>query len=288
MKNKVLIIIGLICVFVCSMNVTAQTLEERVRILEERVNLLITDNQNRDTAYENKLNAAKQTMTTGQQTFEVTVNDRLTAANNALTQLRTDLTTELSNNKTNLINLISDSSPVGTVIGFLGNQPANLPANWKLCDGSMVTRAEFPKLFEIMGFTGDSSVLPDLSGQFLRGINVKANVDPDGKRKSGTAQLDMFQSHKHNDSGHKHTNTAGGSVTIPNTFGEMTDCGNSCNVNGNEGNQGDRSFTVSVGVTIDIGNAIITNPVESDQGTPRIGIETRPKNVAVYWIIKVK
>lgn len=293
MKNKFLIVIWMVCGFFCSISVKAQTVEElneKVRVLEEKVNALITENQARDTAYESKFNTTKQEMTAQQQSFQNTINGSIESISNSQTQLRSEITSDLANTKTNLTKLVSDNSPVGTVLGFLGSQPEFLPVNWKLCDGSNVTRNEFPKLFEVMNFTGESAALPDLSGQFLRGIDVNNNTvrdDPDGKRRPGNVQPDMFQSHKHIDSGHGHSASASGSVTIPDTFGEMTDCGDSCNVNGNEGIR-DVSKTVSVSVSIGSGNANITNPVESDQGVPRIGVETRPKNVAVYWVIKVK
>jgi hypothetical protein len=59
------------------------------------------------------------------------------------------------------------------------------PPGWLVCDGAQVSRAEYSKLYEIIGNAfgeGDGSStfhLPDLRGRFLRGVSGTTNFDPD-------------------------------------------------------------------------------------------------------------
>jgi len=193
--------------------------------------------------------------------------------------------------------------PVGSVMSWPG--PTNkIPSNYMVCDGKELDRTQFQALFNAIGtIWGGTAVnkfkIPDLRGYFLRGVDGGAGRDPDSGSRTpsgtspandvGSTQADMMQAHKHTDNGHAHAATTTGSVpNIPSTFGEMVDCGDSCNVNGNEGNQGTFSPPISASTTIQPGFAQLTDPVESTAGAPRIGKETRPKNAYVYWIIRVK
>ncbi|KAG9959555.1 hypothetical protein KCU61_g7361, partial [Aureobasidium melanogenum] len=80
-----------------------------------------------------------------------------------------------------------DMVPVGTVIGIPGEKAPNA-AYWKLCDGSYITRAEFPQYAQVCGSIWGASdkdhvCLPDLRGMFLRGVDNNISgpggVDPD-------------------------------------------------------------------------------------------------------------
>jgi hypothetical protein len=72
--------------------------------------------------------------------------------------------------------------PVGTVVALAGDARAGVPNGWLLCDGSEVSRDEYPALFAAIGTTysaGDRTStfnLPDYRGLFLRGVD-----DPDGR-----------------------------------------------------------------------------------------------------------
>jgi hypothetical protein len=72
--------------------------------------------------------------------------------------------------------------PPGTVIAFAG---ATIPAGWKLCDGSQISRTTYSKLFNAIGTSwgsGDGTTtfhLPDLRGRFLRGVDGGTTRDPD-------------------------------------------------------------------------------------------------------------
>jgi microcystin-dependent protein len=104
--------------------------------------------------------------------------------------------------------------PVGTILPYGGQE---VPEGWLECNGDMVSRKDYPDLFEAIGTlwgTGDQEGtfrLPDLRGQFLRGQDHGAHVDPDidlrevksgadGANKDvvGSYQGDEIKTHTHN------------------------------------------------------------------------------------------
>ena len=102
--------------------------------------------------------------------------------------------------------------PVGSVISYAGVTP---PEGWLICDGSAVPRSLFPDLFAAIGTAwgaGDGSAtfnLPDLQGQFLRGVAGVSTDDPDKATRTakytggntgnnvGTYQSDEIKTHNH-------------------------------------------------------------------------------------------
>ncbi len=104
------------------------------------------------------------------------------------------------------------SVPVGSVISFAGE---NIPENYLICDGSEISRTEYSELFTALGESwgaGDGSSsfnLPDLRGQFIRGVDGSADVDPNKENRTaihtggntgnnvGTYQQDEFKNHNH-------------------------------------------------------------------------------------------
>ena len=111
---------------------------------------------------------------------------------------------------------------------------APLTDDWILCDGQAINRSKYVNLFNRIGETygdGDTTTtfnVPDYRGQFLRGQDEGAGVDPDAAGRTdrgdgvtgdniGTKQADAFQSHTHT---HNLANfTASGNTTRsrPNT-----------------------------------------------------------------------
>jgi microcystin-dependent protein len=77
---------------------------------------------------------------------------------------------------------VADLIPPGMISAFGG---AVAPTGYLLCDGSAVSRTTYAALFSVIGTNygaGDGSStfnLPDLRGQFLRGVDGSAGVDPD-------------------------------------------------------------------------------------------------------------
>src|SRR4051812_7843459 len=74
--------------------------------------------------------------------------------------------------------------PVGTIIAYAGTLP--VPGDtYLVCDGSLASSSSFPELARVLrgawGSSGSSGAfrLPDLRGQFLRGVTMGALTDPD-------------------------------------------------------------------------------------------------------------
>ncbi|EAQ64010.1 35 kDa protein-like [Marinomonas sp. MED121] len=118
--------------------------------------------------------------------------------------------------------IMGDAMPVGSVIAFAGeirtsgDKPfeTNLPMfNWLKCDGSSLEVAQYPELFSALGYryggSGQKFNLPDLRGEFLRGVDVdssnnkKASLEGrkgaanGGNHEVGSTQGFALQSHVH-------------------------------------------------------------------------------------------
>lgn len=136
------------------------------------------------------------------------------------------------------------------------------PLGYLAAGGQAVSRTTYSRLFEAIGTTygsGDGSTtfnVPDLRGEFIRGWDNGRGVD--SGRDIGTSQLDAFQ-------GHVHT---GGTVYSFEGDGDGVD-------SNNEGYS-----NVSIG-SLQTGYA-----TDGTNGTPRVDSETRPRNVALFAIIK--
>jgi hypothetical protein len=169
----------------------------------------------------------------------------------------------------------------GTISAFGG---ASVPADsgWLLCDGKAVSSQQYPQLFSaistnwgggVSGSTNDFN-LPDLRGLFLRGVNGQRTdflsgstnyMDPDvpSRTKSpsggsvgnkvGSLQGDIYAIHSH-----PAHNTAQGTGFIEGTYSP--------------------AFQVSSGTGLGMATFVETGF--------RGGLETRPKNAYVNYIIK--
>jgi microcystin-dependent protein len=88
--------------------------------------------------------------------------------------------------------------PAGAIIfGVM----VSTPNNFLLCNGAAVSRTTYADLFAAISTTfgsGDGSTtfnLPDLRGQFIRGVDGGRGLDP--SRVAGSNQAAQFQSHAH-------------------------------------------------------------------------------------------
>ena len=102
--------------------------------------------------------------------------------------------------------------PSGVVFPFAGS---TAPYGYLVCDGSAISRSDYPSLFAALGTShgsGDGSTtfnLPDYRGRFMRGVDGTAGNDPDKAARTamaaggntgnmvGSVQLDQFKSHTH-------------------------------------------------------------------------------------------
>lgn len=173
---------------------------------------------------------------------------------------------------------------------------ATLPAGWLECNGAAISRTTYAELYSILGTTygaGDGSTtfnIPDYRGQFLRGKDGGAAVDPDRTARTnrgdgttgdavGTKQTSAVVSHSHTFSGSGSTSTTGAhghqmsfvtaTVYATGGSGQALFSVGSGSAN-NTSTDGDHAHTVTVSGT--------TN----NTGT---STETRPTNVGVIFII---
>lgn len=141
------------------------------------------------------------------------------------------------------------SVPVGSIMMHGANAA---PTGWLECDGAAVSRTTYAALFSAIGTvfgTGDGSTtfnVPDMRGEFARGWDDGRGVD--SGRVFGSAQADEFEAHLH-------------SVQPPAASGEA----------------GSGSTTTGSG-----GVETITAYNTNSTG----GTETRPRNIALLYIIK--
>lgn len=204
------------------------------------------------------------------------------------------------------------AAPVGQ-IGMFWRSTA--PAGWLVCDGSAVDREDYADLFAVIGVSagpGDGSTtfnLPDLRGEFLRGLDGGRGVDTG--RTLGSAQGSQFAAHTHgsgdlttSQSGdHQHgagtltTSGAGShfhnkhpSVRILTESGGDRGLDSSGDSRGNISDSDpitdtapDHTHTVT-GETGEGGNH--QHSLSGNTGSAGTGTETRPRNVALLFCIK--
>lgn len=104
-----------------------------------------------------------------------------------------------------------DRIPPGAVMAFAME---TVPAGWLKCNGTTKNVADYPDLFNAIGYTYGGILLtefkiPDYRGYFLRGWANGSNTDPDADERTqsgngntigdhvGTKQQDEFQNHAH-------------------------------------------------------------------------------------------
>jgi len=144
--------------------------------------------------------------------------------------------------------------PTGAILPY-GGHVATVPVGWFLCDGAVKSKTTYPDLFAVIGYSfggsGDNFYLPDLKGMFLRGLDTSGTYDVNGSTRTiGSYQEDTLQTHHHTIDGR-----SGASAGIQ---------------------------TVALAAS----NGTASEPSTDITAGANIGAETRPKNVAVNYIIK--
>lgn len=105
----------------------------------------------------------------------------------------------------------SSGVPVGAVMHYPVN---SIPAGWLKANGAAVSRSTYAGLFAVIGTTygvGDGSTtfnLPDLRGEFVRGLDDGRGVD--AGRAVGSAQAGQMPAHTHGHAGDGIVVQAGG------------------------------------------------------------------------------
>ncbi len=147
--------------------------------------------------------------------------------------------------------------PIGGIIAWhkdFANTPALL-SNYVECNGQVLSDSQ--SLY-------DGQTIPDLNGnaRFLRGSAT-----------SGTEEADAFQGHNHN------INESGEVGAVDIRDGSGGGAGGFTNSRLGVGNSG----------TASLGSLWVDDPkTDGVNGTPRTDSETRPINMSVVWVMRIK
>jgi hypothetical protein len=151
---------------------------------------------------------------------------------------------------------VADAVPLGAILPFYGNEQ-QLPTDYLFCHGGAIAKTSYPELYghlvtanPLLRVDEERALLPDLRGEFLRGWDYDGSIDP--KRHVGSWQADEIKAHDHE---------------IPYNV-QVWWPGHGSFASGRD--QGD--------------DQNVANPQTKLTG----GKETRPRNVAVAFIIRAK
>ena len=192
----------------------------------------------------------------------------------------------------NLSFSIVQGVPSGSVFALAGTQ-TGVPSGYLECDGSSVSRSTYAALFAVIGTTygsasGSTFNLPNLRGQFIRGVNTTGS-GTDANRNIGSSQSEDNKSHNHSISLSGTTSNkslTGGIRKISegfNSFGSTSGVFTKTQ-DGTSAITGSSSTSPVGGVDIDASH----DHTFSASGTSGSqGSEARPRNIAMMYIIKV-
>lgn len=161
-----------------------------------------------------------------------------------------------------------NQNPVGMIVHSMLTEAqfqAINGTNWVLADGRDVTGSAYAQITL-------NTTAPDARGLFLRSAGTRGSAIGGITYSGGSAgntSNDSVQGHKHTDSGHSHVanfGTGGGTSGM----GFM-----------------DFDYNTNERAVIQNGSANLGDPTATTYGTPRVGAETKPANLAVNVFIKI-
>lgn len=202
-----------------------------------------------------------------------------------------------------IVNLLKDELlPIGSILMYPSE---NIPDNFLACDGSELSKKVYSDLYALIkgtwGETKDTFFLPDLQGQFIRGWDKEQNIDP--RRHLGDVQEDALQGHGHkvliakplktdSSGSHRHKvyykshDVSSGVFSSYPVYEVSYNTENETIPSNGSGTTYEGSHTHDIKIPNEF--IQIREPEASIFGLPRIATETRPKNVALMFCIKVK
>jgi len=164
---------------------------------------------------------------------------------------------------------------------------ASVPSGYLECNGAAVSRTTYAALFAVIGTqygsgNGSSTFnIPDLRGEFIRGFDNGRGVD--SGRSVASSQSHQHPQHNHavsasssssvTDPGHTHTMNMnqGNIISSGGAFG-LKDSGTATRINSN-----------NTGISVSTSTSIS----QSNRGGTSNSSETRPRNIAMMYVIKV-
>ncbi|MGB3465185.1 MAG: phage tail protein [Cyclobacteriaceae bacterium] len=180
-------------------------------------------------------------------------------------------------------NLPESDTPVGTIAAWSGN-PAFLPDNWKVCDGTQFPKESFRELYKIIadnwtpdtGASKDLFRIPDLRGLFLRGVSGTRNDSWSDPQKDDRIAFGKNSSNEVGSFQYQATKLPG------NPFKTDVDIFLQGRGKGMEHGVGNPNKVTQGDYLSDGRNWKTTNTIYGGDK------ETRPNNAYIHWIIKVK
>lgn len=169
--------------------------------------------------------------------------------------------------------LANEIFPAGMIVNFPG---LTIPSGWLKCNGVQLNRHTYPRLFSALGYryggSGDYFNLPDMRGEFVRGWDDSRGVD--SGRTIGSTQDDLYRSHNHSgstssDGGHHHGWTGKSGTGYPDGWKDTVTAGTT-----------NKSYPKTT-QQLTAGEHIHSLSINNSGGT-----ETRPRNVALQFMIK--
>jgi hypothetical protein len=198
-------------------------------------------------------------------------------------------------NGTAWVNMIGgEAFPIGSVIAYLGNSGnvAGMESNgWFKCDGRAISGLSALSADEKTALTnilGGSSNLPDLRGNFLRGLDEGRGYDDDaGSRIDGESTTGVRSYQSTQIQAHNHTGSTSTNGNHSHTFTDYYS-----NINGGApaptgshvGSNYSTSFSPAASLVSSTDSAGDHSHSLTIDNTG--GAETRPENIAVYWLIR--
>lgn len=175
--------------------------------------------------------------------------------------------------------------PAGVILPFGGDLSLIQKNEWLPCDGRSLQVSEFRELYRAVGtsFGGERDVyfnLPDLRGRFLRGIDDGKGRDPDAKSRSESA--------KGGNTGDKIGSLQLDATRIPRAGFSLTKSGDHSHTFPLGGADTDKSTAAGGAKPIKDKSGETRSSGEHIHAISGGDAETRPQNIAVQWIIRVK
>ena len=198
--------------------------------------------------------------------------------------------------------VLDEFIPVGTIQCFA---MYNVPKHgvWMECDGSSLSKAEYPELYSAIGDTfsadncagenEDTFYIPNLQGQFIRGYDPECIID--SKRNFGSFQKNAIQGHSHacafeeeetaKSGSHTHilhthlqiVNGFAGGTFVSHVLDGPDDSNNSTKNTLSSGTHSHKLPKMSVGSAQNDGHRNVN-----------VATETRPDNIALVLCIRVR
>jgi hypothetical protein len=178
--------------------------------------------------------------------------------------------------------------PKGSIFPFAGDKA---PQGWAVCDGSLLSTAQFSELFAVIGYryggNGTKFALPDLRDEFIRGASSSRKVGTREEFATAkgnlSAETKMTTSPAINTSGQYQSGWPTGHFTKDQPYGTMIGEGGwgyRVLVGQSAPNEGEPFYFTVTSTGSAVGGSWTTDIKSPDT-------ETRPRNVAMNYIIKL-